>query len=398
MASPTSSRKSSISSSESTGEFSSSETHSSEEDVLPVMKYKYPTVSDDINAENILWTKFFKKFSNNLPLKNLGKETIHELAEFLKNTPELEIKKFIITDSDIDAIGAKLLAEIIKSHKTITVVSLIRCNISGKGTKIFLDGIKENPECGIVNLNLNHNGIDSEGAKALAELLNTNISITKLILCANNIGDEGTKHLADAIQSNNTITTVVLNGNFIKTEGAKALAKLIKSSVTLTDLELTGNMIGAEGAKHLAYAIKTNPQTKIARLILRDCAMDGYNFKNYSTNSGLSALADAMESNSSIIDIDVAENIKSRDRNNKLDVEIIYQQSGINELKPTIEANIAAALDLLTQHPNPIDGNITSVRDVNDEIAKKLFLLDKTDKLISAKIRKNPNIVINKYT
>jgi hypothetical protein len=36
--------------------------------------------------------------------------------------------------------------------------------------------------------------------------------------------------------------------------------------------------------------------------------------------------------------------------------------------------------------------------DVNNLIALKLFMLEKADKLISAKIRKNPDSVINKYT
>ena len=63
-----------------------------------------------------------------------------------------------------------------------------------------------------------------------------------------------------------------------------------------------------------------------------------------------------------------------------------------------IENNIAGALDLLTAHPNPIDGNATSVLDVNDVIAQKLFALDKAEKLNTDEVRKNPNSVFNKYT
>jgi len=116
---------------------------------------------------------------------------------------------------------------------------------------------------------------------------------------------------------------------------------------------------------------------------------------NY-TNLGYAALADAMEANSSIVTLDVIDN--DRDENSKLDIEIIQQQCGLNAKRAQIEDNISAALDLLTAHPNPIDGSATSHPDVNGVIAKKLFILDKSDKLISPKIRKNPNSVFNKYT
>ena len=102
-----------------------------------------------------------------------------------------------------------------------------------------------------------------------------------------------------------------------------------------------------------------------------------------------------MEVNSSIVTLDVIGN--NSDKNSKLDIEIIEQQCGLNAIKPAIEKNIAAGLDLLTQHANNNDGLNSSVKDVNGEIAKKLYLLDKSDKLISAKIRKNPDSVINKY-
>jgi hypothetical protein len=55
-------------------------------------------------------------------------------------------------------------------------------------------------------------------------------------------------------------------------------------------------------------------------------------------------------------------------------------------------------LDLLTAHPNPNDGIVTSVRDVNDLISQKLFALDKEVKLGTDEVKKDPNSVFNKYT
>ena len=240
------------------------------------------------------------------------------------------------------------------------------------------------------------NAIGTDGAKALAELLTTNTSITKLDLGNNRITTEGIKALVEAIKSNNSITSLNLNSNSIDDEGAKSLAELIQTSATVVKINLAGNKITAKGAKYLAEAIKANPHTKLAILNLSHCSIgeDIYNKYNNS-NSGFEALADAMEMNSSIIELKVNDNYCGT--NSKLDKEIIKQQCAINAIKPAIEDSIAAGLDLLTRHANTNDGIITSVRDVNSEIAKKLYLLDKSDKLISVKIRKNPNIVINKY-
>ena len=46
---------------------------------------------------------------------------------------------------------------------------------------------------------------------------------------------------------------------------------------------------------------------------------------------------------------------------------------------------------------NPNDGNMTSVLDVNEMIAQKLFVLDKADKLIKAEVVNKPDSVFNKY-
>jgi hypothetical protein len=79
-------------------------------------------------------------------------------------------------------------------------------------------------------------------------------------------------------------------------------------------------------------------------------------------------------------------------------IKIIDENCALNAQRALIEKNIAAALDLLTQHPNPLDGNVTSVPDVNDLISQKLFALDKADKLNTDEVIKDPDNVFNKYT
>jgi hypothetical protein len=79
-------------------------------------------------------------------------------------------------------------------------------------------------------------------------------------------------------------------------------------------------------------------------------------------------------------------------------IKIIESQCALNKQRALIENNIAGALDRLTAHPNPNDGNVISLPEVNNLIAQKLFEIDKAEKLNTAEVKKDPNSVFNKYT
>ena len=100
--------------------------------------------------------------------------------------------------------------------------------------------------------------------------------------------------------------------------------------------------------------------------------------------------------NSKITNLNLGSNWTTREGDKF--IKIIDQQCALNAQKVLIENNIAGALDLLTANPNPNDGNVTSVRDVNDLIAQKLFAIDKADKLNTDEVKKDPNSVFNKFT
>jgi len=107
-------------------------------------------------------------------------------------------------------------------------------------------------------------------------------------------------------------------------------------------------------------------------------------------------LAEAMKTNTTITALYIIDIYFSEDAVPY--IKMINQQCALNAQRVLIENNIAGAMDLLTAHPNPNDGNVTSVRDVNSVIAKNIFVLDKADKLNTDEVRKNPNSVLNKYT
>ncbi len=69
--------------------------------------------------------------------------------------------------------------------------------------------------------------IGDDGAKALAEALETNKTLTGLDLAYNNIGDSGAKALAEALETNTTLTTLGLTFNDI----SKSLMNQIQQKI-----------------------------------------------------------------------------------------------------------------------------------------------------------------------
>jgi Ran GTPase-activating protein (RanGAP) involved in mRNA processing and transport len=71
------------------------------------------------------------------------------------------------------------------------------------------------------------------------------------VRAGNQIGDEGAKALAEALKTNETITTVNLSG-------VRVVCGVSWLRLTFHWMRLQGNPIGDEGAKALAEALKTN--------------------------------------------------------------------------------------------------------------------------------------------
>ena len=186
----------------------------------------------------------------------------------------------------------------------------------------------------------------------------------------------------------NQINTLELVAASFSHQGAQALADAVKINSSIKQLNLEDNKLNNEGAIKIVNAVIANPNSEITTINLSFNEMD---------DRGVEAIANALISNpnSKITTLNHWGNIGTRE--GEKFIKIIDQQCALNAKRSQIENNIAGALDLLTAHPNPIDGNATPNSDVNDVISKKLFLLDKADKLNTDEVKKDPNSVLNKY-
>ena len=82
--------------------------------------------------------------------------------------------------------------------------------------------------------------------------------INSLNLPGNKIGDDGAKAIAEALKENTSVTNLDLSSNAISDEGAKAIAEALKENTTITSLDLDENQIGAAGAKDIVDFIRRN--------------------------------------------------------------------------------------------------------------------------------------------
>ena len=77
----------------------------------------------------------------------------------------------------------------------------------------------------LVELDLEGNGIEDSGGRALAKTLRLNTTLTSLNLNANRLGEGSGRSLAETLRLNTTITSLYLSGNGLGEGGGRALAK-----------------------------------------------------------------------------------------------------------------------------------------------------------------------------
>ena len=196
----------------------------------------------------------------NLAYGYLKEEDCPTISEALHKTRKLTLLDLRGNDRVGDA-GAKLLAEGLKTNRTVTTLDLSDCHISDEGLGNIAEALKVNKTLQKLLLGLNP-AITSGGAEKLAEALKKNKSLRSVSLYRCNIGDEGAVHLSEAIRHNTTLEFLSLFHNNIGNEGAVALAEAIKPSTrgycTVQKLSLRRCGIGEEGVTALGHALRGN--------------------------------------------------------------------------------------------------------------------------------------------
>ena len=160
---------------------------------------------------------------------NIGPSGIQNLVKGLKCCTDLLVLD--LTDNDIISEGATALADILNNFPKLQVLSLNKNNIGLEGIKALVGWLKVgNASKSLIELQLGHNNIGSDGACELAEGLRYVKTIQNLNVESNNLGPLGSLELAKGLKFCTNMKNLWLDNNGIDHAGTLALAESLCDS------------------------------------------------------------------------------------------------------------------------------------------------------------------------
>ena len=168
----------------------------------------------------------------------------------------LEIQEADLDGKGIGDAAAAVLANVLETNTTLTNLVLDDNMFGPAGAESLHTALKTNTT--LTNLNLAHNYLGPAGAESLTAALKTNTTLTNLVLDDNDLGLAGAESLATALKTNTSLTNLNLRRNNLGPAGAECLAKALEKNTILTNLNLSFNDLGPADAESLATALKTN--------------------------------------------------------------------------------------------------------------------------------------------
>lgn len=202
-----------------------------------------------------------------------------------ENALELEISSVSLHDDGLRSLAEWLYPN--KKDKEITqrpVLTLKSLELEDIGYvqpqtwNFFLPRVLLNTtNCHLQTLDLTHNYLTTESISVLANLLESNNSLSNLILSENPmIGDTGTKLLCKAMERNKTLSVLSLAVCSITSKGIQLLADCVESHNTqLTRIYLFGNPYNQTNSKEkskLSYWLDLNAHGRSSMMLhVEDC-------------------------------------------------------------------------------------------------------------------------------
>eukprot|EP01064_Diplonema_japonicum_P003972 TRINITY_DN12635_c0_g1_i1.p1 TRINITY_DN12635_c0_g1~~TRINITY_DN12635_c0_g1_i1.p1 ORF type:complete len:528 (+),score=129.30 TRINITY_DN12635_c0_g1_i1:38-1585(+) len=177
--------------------------------------------------------------------------------------PAVNLTRLALPENQIDDEKVKGLLLGLIRNETIDVLDLSHNKISDDGARalstLLMKPNKEGkPGQYIRHLDLSDNLIGSSGGKALGRALTVNAILERFSLKLNKLSDEGGVPIITGLASNTTLKELNLSSNSLGPLCSETLSDTLKRNDTLVNLYFTGNQIGEDGAKALISAARQN--------------------------------------------------------------------------------------------------------------------------------------------
>lgn len=232
-----------------------------------------------------------------------GEDCAMVLCEVLK-TKNKSIKCLRLNGSNLGLRGCKLVAEVIETNQSLTDVDLRYNSRSGiEGMVAICKALKKNSTIRTLDLSYNQMGSgggvrSSQDVVTLADALKVNQSLTSLFLMSNSLGPSGARLLAEALKVNRTLQRLHISTNQLGPEGTEALCEVLEKS------NRTVRILDLEENK-----IGDEGVRKIARALSVNhsvqCMYLGY---NKITLAALTSVAEMLKKNPEIREMDFTQN------------------------------------------------------------------------------------------
>jgi Ran GTPase-activating protein (RanGAP) involved in mRNA processing and transport len=180
----------------------------------------------------------------------------------------------------------------------ITILNLNYQGIGNRGAALLAQALRTNRT--LVVLFLEGNDVSAPGAKEIANALLHHPTLKQFYMSCNPIGDEGAQHIARSLRGTK-LKLLKLADCRIGTLGATALAEALRDDPSLVKLVLEANpLIGAEGSVSIANGLRHNETLR--HLDLRDCVPNFFD-ASFSGRQVQQAFLDALEVNKTMCEL-----------------------------------------------------------------------------------------------
>ncbi|MDJ0591089.1 MAG: hypothetical protein QNJ72_14025 [Pleurocapsa sp. MO_226.B13] len=206
--------------------------------------------------------------------------------------------------------GVRQIAQMLEINQSLRTLDLVNVGMLDAGVKILFESLKQNKS--LRTLYIDANGITSVGARYIADYFEDlkqtkQIGLTGLFMAINRLGDEGVKIIANAISNYPHLKRLDFSSNRIQNSGLTVLLEKINTLPQLSylgiglykstsDLRELPNYFDGEGAEIIANFLQTNKTVRVMEI--KDVNL---------RNGGLSAIAEALEQNTTLLDLSYAQ-------------------------------------------------------------------------------------------
>ena len=181
------------------------------------------------------------------------------------------MRRLDIHNTSLDSKCVSILSEILKTNKTIKILWLCSCSLTG-GIKQVSDSLFNNKTLEQLELS-NVTDITDEDITHLSTMLSSNTTLKELDLYNCNITDNGVRYICEGLTKNQTLTTLDIGGNphnhdnpQITSVSTSTIADLIQTTTSLTTLYLYKTSLNNDDIKTICTSLNKN--TTIRKLYL----------------------------------------------------------------------------------------------------------------------------------